>query len=67
MPGSGLSVQELQEQIKALQEQLKAMEGDGGAQFVPHLKDPELTPKEQPRWGNLPYIREEDGRQEKPN
>ena len=153
MPGSGPSIEELQEQIKALQEQLKEMEGDGGAQFIPHLKvpGPELTPderrerdwemhrkwmeggdgkpeylddidpgfyvrprrpddafkypqpvpmptyprndrpyrpqpddeditaqmpswgpyknapREQPRWGNLPYIREEDGRQEKPN
>ncbi|MGI9447917.1 MAG: hypothetical protein ACR2NI_09730 [Pirellulales bacterium] len=47
MPGSGPSIQELQEQIKALQEQLKAIEGDGGAQFVPHLRGPELTPDEQ--------------------
>ena len=48
MPGSGPSIQELQEQIKALQEQLKEMEGDGGAQFIPHLKvpGPELTPDE---------------------
>ena len=49
MPGSGPSIEELQEQIKALQEQLKALEGDGGAQFIPQgpgRDAPELTPEE---------------------
>lgn len=49
MPGSGLNIEELQEQIKALQDQLKALQGDGGAQFIPPgpgRDAPELTPEE---------------------
>lgn len=49
MPGSGLSIEELQDQIKALQDQLKGLQGDGGAQFIPPgpgRDAPELTPDE---------------------
>lgn len=40
MPGSGPSIQELQEQIKALQEQLKGLEGDADVPMAPRDRTP---------------------------